>query len=71
MKNCKNCGHRQGSKCLLSGYYYIVERKHPTICGKNFDGWIEKPQMWNGFFIFSAVMMLVGCLSLFLTIILL
>ncbi len=42
MRNCKNCGHRKNSKCLLSGCYYETERKYPTRCGKNFEGWTPK-----------------------------
>lgn len=47
-KTCKNRGHRAGGmefgKCMLSGYYCQTERKNPSNCGKNFEGWIERPK---------------------------
>lgn len=46
MRNCKNCGHRKGNihngKCMLSGYYCTTERKWPSQCGINFEGWIPR-----------------------------
>ena len=42
VKNCKTCGHKSGTVCLLSGYHYETERLHPTVCGVNFKGWVSK-----------------------------
>lgn len=53
LKNCTTCGHRLGSstfawaKCMRSGFYCEVERKHPTHCGKDFEGWVPRPSMFS------------------------
>ena len=48
VRNCLTCGHRKGGfdygKCMLSGYYCAIERRYPTMCGDNFDGWIPRPK---------------------------
>lgn len=45
-RTCRTCGHRNGGmqygKCMLSGYYISTERKTPTVCGINFEGWIPR-----------------------------
>lgn len=45
-KTCETCAHRFGSlnfaKCSASGYYVSVERKHPSVCGKDFDAWVPR-----------------------------
>jgi hypothetical protein len=49
---CSTCAHKRFSKCLLSGFYIEVERSHPTVCGRNFEGWkrklglIERIKFW-------------------------
>ena len=47
-RTCYNCGHRSGDmsygKCMLSGYYCTIERRTPTVCGKDFQGWIPRPK---------------------------
>lgn len=47
-RTCKNCGHRNGGmefgQCMLSGFYCSTERKIPTVCGINFERWIERPK---------------------------
>ncbi len=47
-RTCHNCGHRSGGmpygKCMLSGYYCTTERQMPTVCGKDFQGWIPRPK---------------------------
>jgi hypothetical protein len=43
-RTCSTCGHKSWSICMLSGYSCTVERKIPTICGKNFEGWVLKPK---------------------------
>ena len=43
IRTCKTCGHKKRDKCMLSGYYIETERKYPTKCGTNFDGWIQSP----------------------------
>lgn len=42
MRNCKNCGHREGEVCMLSGFDWDIERQSPTVCGINFEGWVQK-----------------------------
>lgn len=44
-RTCKNCGHRRFDECMLSGYYCTTERKMPTICGINFDGWKPRTRL--------------------------
>lgn len=45
-RTCATCAHRIGGfgngKCAFSGYYLEVERKYPTICGRNFEGWKKR-----------------------------
>ena len=47
-RTCYNCGHRNGGmnygKCMLSGHYCTTERQIPTVCGRNFDNWIQRPK---------------------------
>lgn len=42
-RTCKTCGHKEGSRCNLGGYYISTERRYPTLCGKDFDKWIPNP----------------------------
>ena len=47
VKSCSTCEHRNTlgapfDRCALSGYPCAVERKTPTECGKNFDGWVKR-----------------------------
>ena len=44
IKNCMNCGHRCRGKCLLSGYPWEIERRFPSSCGRNFQGWVQAPK---------------------------
>jgi hypothetical protein len=44
IRTCKTCGHRDGDKCMLSGYYCTTERHLPTKCGLNFDNWTPRPK---------------------------
>lgn len=45
-RTCSTCAHRSGSvkhgRCMLSGFYVEVERKHPTACGEDFAGWVQR-----------------------------
>ena len=41
-KSCRTCGRRFGDQCNLSGNYYTTERKYPTKCGMEYDGWIPR-----------------------------
>lgn len=45
-KSCSTCEHRSGTmyfgKCMLSGFYLTVERQYPTVCGKDFQGWVKR-----------------------------
>lgn len=43
-RTCRTCAHKDGDMCNLSGYYIETERRYPTVCGKNFDKWMPKPQ---------------------------
>ena len=47
VKSCSTCEHRQlmgtpYDRCALSGFQCVVERKYPTECGENFDGWVKR-----------------------------
>lgn len=48
-RSCKNCGHRSGSvswgTCMLSGVDCTVERRIPTKCGQDFQGWTYKEKI--------------------------
>lgn len=62
LRNCTTCGHRIGKfkfgKCALSGSYCTIERKYPSRCGVDFQGWTPMPKrkglrdilklIWNG-----------------------
>lgn len=57
VKDCRTCGYKVGvgyeyAKCTLSGCYCITERRYPSKCGENFEGWTPKPpsklkQFWE------------------------
>ena len=59
-KTCSTCAHRVGSfsfgTCAASGYYVTVERKHPTVCGEDFNAW--KPRQG---IVTRIVQFFVGC----------
>jgi len=46
VKTCKTCIHQIGSgefaRCSRFGYYCTVSRSE-SLCGKNYEGWNEKP----------------------------
>jgi len=42
-RTCSTCGHQQGNRCMLSGFYCETERTYPTVCGIDFKGWTPKP----------------------------
>lgn len=46
IKSCSTCEHRKGfsefALCLLSGHFCSVERRHPTRCGEDFNGWQKR-----------------------------
>ena len=32
-------------RCMLSGFYIETERKYPTICGVDFNGWQQRESL--------------------------
>lgn len=46
-KSCINCAYRKGQTCLLSGYYYKVERRVNVMCDSDFSGWVKKQSIIN------------------------
>lgn len=48
-KTCRTCAHRTEGKCMASGYYTEVERKFPTVCGKDFSAWIKRESLLQRF----------------------
>ena len=46
IKSCSTCEHKQGqghlAYCLNSGFYCVIERKYPTVCGNSFEAWIPR-----------------------------
>lgn len=42
-RTCSTCGHQDGDRCMLSGFYCETERRYPDKCGIDFKGWIPKP----------------------------
>jgi hypothetical protein len=49
VRTCATCAHRSGSVdsgvCILSGYYITTERKYPSTCGAQFEGWAPKESL--------------------------
>lgn len=42
VKTCKNCGYRDGSKCLLSCTSCDTGRIYPVRCGYKYENWLPK-----------------------------
>ncbi len=42
IKTCSTCEHRSLNRCMLSGYFCTTERTYPTVCGRDFSGWIPR-----------------------------
>jgi len=44
VKSCSTCEHRTGltNNCSLSGFYCSTERRYPTKCGQDYDGWVQR-----------------------------
>lgn len=44
VRNCKTCAHRSGSMCVLTGYHWETQRRHPsTPCDIRLSGWQPIP----------------------------
>ncbi len=45
-KTCRTCAHRNGGmrwgKCMLSGSFISTERAYPSVCGRDFAGWVSR-----------------------------
>lgn len=44
-KSCSTCEHRKGafdSICTFSGFSTDVERRHPSVCGRDYRGWQKR-----------------------------
>ena len=44
-RTCSTCAHKDGwmmPTCMLSGFGTLTERRYPTVCGKDFDGWQQR-----------------------------
>ena len=56
VKTCKTCAYRDGvtfngAKCMLSGFYCTTERQSPSVCGQNFENWVQRPpSIWQKLF---------------------
>ena len=46
-KSCRTCDRRFGHKCNLGGVHYETERKYPTKCGEEYDGWIPRKGIFD------------------------
>jgi hypothetical protein len=33
------------ARCSLSGYFAETERKYPTVCGRDFKGWVQRESL--------------------------
>lgn len=55
VKNCLNCAHEKGNRCLASGWFCATQRKYPSkACNIQFSGWQQRPKqasilkrIWN------------------------
>lgn len=44
IKNCLTCAHRNGADCVLTGFLWEVQRRHPSeACDVKLSGWAERP----------------------------
>ena len=45
-RTCRTCAHRNGTlhfgRCMRTGYYLETERRFPQLCGKDFEGWVQR-----------------------------
>jgi hypothetical protein len=53
-KSCDNCRFRRGegeyALCQLSQVHCWCERRYPTVCGENYEGWQTRyPTRWQRF----------------------
>ena len=47
-KTCRTCAHRVGAiyampVCSRAGWSCSLEREYQRQCGKNFEGWAQRP----------------------------
>lgn len=51
-QSCDNCAHRQGRRCIRTGWYCDIEMRHGGKCSKGGELllWYPRPTLWARIF---------------------